>query len=100
MKYNKLVRDKIPEVIKAKGQTPVWHVADEDEYWMKLKAKLAEETGEFVRDESVNEVADVLEVIDAIIAYKKFDRAEIEQAKRKKFAERGGFAKRIILDEA
>lgn len=100
MKYNKLVRDKIPEVIRAKGQTPVWHVADEAEYWTKLKAKLAEEMGEFVRDESVNEVADVLEVIDAIIAYKKFDRAEIDQAKRKKFDERGGFGGRIILDEA
>ncbi len=100
MNYNKLVRDKIPEVIKAKGQTPVFHVADDAEYWTKLKAKLAEETGEFVRDESVNEIADILEVLDAIIAYKKFDRAEIEEAKAKKFAERGGFEKRIILDEA
>lgn len=100
MKYRKLVRDKIPEIIKAKGEAPIFHVADEAEYWTKLKAKLAEETGEFVRDESINEVADVLEVIDAIIAYKNFDRVEIEAVKRKKFDERGGFGGRIILDEA
>lgn len=99
-KYNKLVRDKIPEVIRAKGETPIFHVADEAEYWAKLKAKLAEETGEFVCDENINEIADVLEVLDAIIAYKKFDRAEIEEVKRKKFEERGGFTERIILDEA
>ncbi len=78
----------------------IFHLADEAEYWIKLKAKLAEETGEFVRDENVNEIADVLEVLDAIIAYKKFDRAEIDEAKRKKFDERGGFGGRIILDEA
>lgn len=97
---SKLVRDKIIEIIKAEGKEPAYHIADEVEYWTKLKAKLAEETGEFVRDESINEIADVLEVIDAIIAYKGFDRAEIEQAKRKKFDQRGGFSGRIILDQA
>jgi predicted house-cleaning noncanonical NTP pyrophosphatase (MazG superfamily) len=96
---SKLVRDNIIEIMKADGKSPVSHVADEAEYWTKLKAKLAEEAGEFVRDESVNEVADVLEVLDAIIAFKGFDRAAIEKAKKTKFDLRGGFQKRIILDQ-
>jgi predicted house-cleaning noncanonical NTP pyrophosphatase (MazG superfamily) len=96
---SKLVRDKIIEMMKADGKTPTSHIADDAEYWTKLKAKLAEEAGEFVRDESVNEIADVLEVIDAIIAFKGFDRGEIEKAKKTKFDLRGGFGKRIILDQ-
>ena len=100
MKYNKLVRDKMPERIRAEGRTAETHIADDAEYWTRLKAKLAEEMGEFVRDESVEEMADVLEVIDAVIAYKNFDRAEIQRAKEKKAEERGGFTGRIILDEA
>ncbi len=96
---SKLVRDNIIEIMKAEGKSPVSHVADDAEYWGKLKAKLAEEAGEFVRDESVNEIADVLEVLDAIVTFKGFDRDEIERAKKTKFNLRGGFGKRVILDQ-
>ncbi|MDP3974682.1 MAG: nucleoside triphosphate pyrophosphohydrolase [Candidatus Jorgensenbacteria bacterium] len=100
MKYNKLVRDKIPEIIRKKGDTPVTHVADDAEYWTKLKEKLLEEIEEFKKDESPEEFADLLEVIDAIADYKKFDRAEIEKIREKKAEERGRFKDRIILDES
>lgn len=100
MKYNKLVRDKIPEYIRKKGGTPITHIAGEKEYWEKLKAKLTEEFEEFKLDESIEEFADLLEVVDAIIDYKRFDRKEIEVVREKKVEERGKFKDRIILDES
>ena len=100
MKYNKLVRDNIPEYIKSKGKVPITHVADETEYWEKLKEKLQEEVNEFLKDGNIEEIADILEVIDAIANYKKFSREDIERIKEKKADERGKFKDRIILEEA
>ncbi len=100
MKYNKLVRDKIPEYIKIKGGVPVIHIAGDEEYWQKLKEKLQEEVNEFMESESVEEMADVLEVIDAIIGFKKFDKAELQKVKDKKVDERGRFKDKIILEES
>ncbi len=100
MKYNKLVRDKIPEIIKQKGDTPVTHIADDLEYWQKLKEKLQEEINEFNESETIEEIADIQEVIDAICNFKKFDKKEIESIKKKKAEERGAFEKKIILDES
>jgi len=100
MKYDKLVRDRIPERIKAKGEPVSFHVADEKEYWEKLKLKLAEEVAEFAANESLEEIADLYEVIDAIIVHKKFDRNEIADVKMKKATERGRFDDRIILEES
>ncbi|HEY4475152.1 MAG TPA: nucleoside triphosphate pyrophosphohydrolase [Candidatus Paceibacterota bacterium] len=100
MRYNKLVRDKIPEYIRKRGGNPITHIADDTEYWQKLKEKLIEELEEFKEDENIEEFADLLEVIEAIADYKKFDRKEVEKTKEKKVAERGKFKDRIILDES
>ena len=100
MKYNKLVRDRIPEIIRQKGDTPVTHIADDKEYWEKLKEKLLEEVKEFKKDETEEELADILEILDAVIEYKKFDKDEIENIKEEKAEKRGTFNKRIILDES
>lgn len=99
-KYNKLVRDAIPDIIKDKGRDCLFHIADDKEYEEKLFEKLGEEVAEVQKDRNAEEVADLLEVIDAVIRYKNFDRAEIEQIKKEKLEKRGGFAKRIILDES
>lgn len=100
MKYNKLVRDKIPNQIKKKGEYVKYHVATDQEYWDKLKEKLLEEFKEFITDESIEEYADLLEVIEAIGKYKEFDRSEVKIIKDNKIRERGSFDDRIILEES
>jgi len=99
MKYNKLVRDKIPEIIKNKGAVPIAHIADDEEYWQKLKEKLQEEVDEFLKDSNEEELADILEVIYAICDFKNFDKEKLELLRKKKTEERGGFKDKIILDE-
>jgi predicted house-cleaning noncanonical NTP pyrophosphatase (MazG superfamily) len=100
MKYNKLVRDKIPEIIKRNNQTPITHIADDKEYWDKLKEKLTEEINEFLQESNAKELADILEVIYAICEYIGVNNEELEKIRFKKLEERGNFSKRIILDEA
>lgn len=100
MKYNKLVRDKIIERIEAKGEKAVFHIADETEYWVKLKDKLTEEVNEFLADESLSELADIAEVLDAIMTHRGFTREALLAEQAKKREERGAFEKRIILDES
>ncbi len=102
-KYNKLVRDKIPEIIRLEGRCPVVRKADEQEYWHKLVEKLAEEVHEFARAENIDErkeeLADVLEVVRAIACHLKCDENELEVLRIKKAEERGGFEGRVILDQ-
>lgn len=100
MRYDKLVRDRVPDIIMAKGESCTTHIADEAEYETKLFEKLREETEELVRDRSIGEIADVLEMIDAIAALKKFSQEEIDAVKQKKLEERGGFSGRIVLEES
>ena len=100
MKYNKLVRDKIPEHIISRGGIPLTHIATEEEYWQKLKEKLLEEVAEFQKDENMEEYADVLEVLEAIADHKKFDILEIKKIKDAKAEVKGKFKEKIILDES
>ncbi|MDP3997252.1 MAG: nucleoside triphosphate pyrophosphohydrolase [bacterium] len=98
-KYNKLVRDKIPDIIKKHGSTPIIHTAKRKEYSDKLLTKLREEVNEFITSPSPEELVDILEVIDAIITLNKFNRKTITRIKRQKAQQRGRFKKRIILDQ-
>ena len=100
MKYNKLVRDKIPEIIKKKGEKCKTHIASDKEYWKKLKEKLLEEIKEFGENETIEEMADILEIIDTVCRYKKFNRRKLESVKKQKAKERGRFKKKIILEES
>ncbi len=99
MKYNKLVRDKIPEIIKEAGEIPLTHIANEEEYWKKLKEKLKEEVDEFLEESNEEELSDILEVISTICDFKNIDKKELESLRQNKAEKRGGFKKKIILDE-
>ena len=99
-KYNKLVRDKIPEILEKKDLKYKIHIAGKKEYWEKLKEKLLEEIKEFSKSETIEEFTDILEVLDAISDHKKFNKQKVAAIKKKKAKDRGGFKKRIILEES
>jgi len=98
--YKKLVRDKIVEIISREDRKPVYAIADDEEYRTALQHKLKEEVLEFTESSGCSEIADILEAIDAICAHYGFDYAEIQRIKDRKTEEKGGFAKRIILEKA
>ncbi len=96
--YNKLVRDKIPAVIESDHNTHKCHKADQLEYKDKLTCKLQEEVREFVANPCEEEIADILEVIDALVKYHGFDPATIATIQKDKRSKRGGFEEGIILE--
>ncbi len=96
--YNKLVRDKIPQIIKGSGITPVTHTAGDEEYERALGNKLLEEVDEFRKSGDLEELADIQEVIDAIAQFKGLTREDINRLKEEKAERRGAFSKRIILE--
>ena len=98
IKGSKLVRDKIPDIIKQRGKSSIIHIADDKEYWQRLKEKLLEEVKEFSEKNSEEEFIDILEVLEAVKEFKKFDKERLHDLKNKKAIEKGKFKNRIILE--
>ena len=99
MKYNKLIRDKIPEKIKANGENYIIHIAGDDEYLEKIRKKLGEEIQEYLKNPCIEELADIEEVIRAISKFEFGGYDELERVRVKKAEELGSLEKRIVLDE-
>ena len=97
IKYNKLIRDKIPEIIEADGKDYRVRKLDDDEYLKSLNAKLQEELDEYQESGKVEELADLLEIIYAILDHKGISRDKLEVIRRRKQQERGGFEKKLFL---
>ncbi|MHA6533705.1 nucleoside triphosphate pyrophosphohydrolase [Paenibacillus sp. BAC0078] len=102
--YNKLVRDKIPEIIRSSGKNCSCLALEEETYIAELKKKLREEVDEYTRaandEEGLEELADILEVVHALAQIHKVLPGDVEKIRAKKAEERGGFKDRIFLVEA
>ena len=96
--YNKLVRDKIPEIIEADGKTCKTRILSDEEYIAALEAKLNEEVAEYQAYKNLDEMADVLEVLQTICIARGYSLKELEELRAKKANERGGFAEKIFLE--
>ena len=96
--YNKLIRDKIPEIIEGKGKSLTCHKADDREYLNALREKIKEEVEEFYEDPSTEEMGDILEVLHALMDYHNLDKDEVEKIREDKARERGKFEKQLILE--
>ena len=99
MKYNKLVRDRIPEIIEASGKSCVTEILSEETYLRMVDAKLDEELAEYHSDQTIEELADLLEVIYAAAMARGYTLEQLEAVRAEKAAKRGAFEKKILLKE-
>jgi len=97
--YNKLVRDRIPEIIEASGKNCVCETLSDDQYLEMLDTKLNEELAEYQESKSMEELADLLEVIRAVALARGGSIEEIEAIRVAKAEKRGGFEKKLLLKE-
>ena len=97
--YNKLVRDKIPQIIDADGRKAVCRTLEDESYIRHLHEKLLEEVQEYLKSGELEELADIGEVMHAILDYKGIPLAEFQKARLDKLEQRGGFKERIFLEE-
>lgn len=101
--YNKLVRDRIPEVIESTGKKFSTRILSESEYIEQLNKKAYEELDEYVntdnKEDTVEELADLLEIIHALSEYHGTSIEKVEEVRKQKAEKRGGFKKKIFLIE-
>ena len=97
--YHKLVRDRIPEIIESDGKICVCETLSDEDYISLLDQKLNEELTEYQESKSLEELADLLEVIQAVVKARGWTVEELEQVRAEKATKRGGFEKKILLKE-
>ncbi|MDA1817638.1 nucleoside triphosphate pyrophosphohydrolase [Bacillus cereus] len=101
--YNKLVRNKIPQIIKNNGKTPTTRILPQDEYIKEICKKTQEELTEYLeattKEHKLEELSDLLELINALAEHEGTTLEEINDIRKKKAEERGGFSDRVFLIE-
>ena len=98
IEYYKLIRDRIPEIIERSGKKCVVEVLEDDAYLQYLDQKLNEELAEYQESKSMEELADLLEVMSAVAAARGSSLDEVERIRLGKKEKRGGFEKKILLE--
>ena len=96
--YNKLIRDRIPEIINESGKKAIVRNLGHQDYIKELNCKLQEEVKEYIEDNNVEELADIVEVIYAILNFKNVSVSEFERIRLEKVSKRGAFKKQIFLE--
>lgn len=97
--YRKLVRDRIPEIIRQSGSSCRTQTLSDADYLTMLDAKLTEELLEYQQSHDLEEMADLLEVIHAVVAARGHTMAEVEAIRIRKREARGGFDRHLMLTE-
>lgn len=101
--YNKLIRNKIPQIIKNNGKTPTTRILPEEEYIKEICNKTQEELTEYIeaktKPDKLEELSDLLELINALAEHEGTTLEEIDEIRKKKAEERGGFQNRIFLQD-
>ena len=97
--YHKLVRDRIPEIIENDGKKCVCETLSDEDYISLLDQKLNEELAEYQESKSLEELADLLEVVQAVVKARGWTLEELEQVRADKAVKRGGFERKILLKE-
>ena len=98
-RYDKLVRDYIPYILKEKQLDFTVRKVEGEEYLMALKNKLKEEVGEYLENPSLEELADIREVLDALVLAHGYELHDFSYVKRHKRCQKGGFEKAVFLEE-
>lgn len=98
-KYNKLVRDKIPQIIESNGNRCSARILEPEEYLAYVDAKLDEELAEYHAEPCLEELADLLEAVYAAAEARGYSRQVLEQARAEKEEKRGAFRQGILLTE-
>lgn len=97
--YNKLVRDKISEEINnMEGRNATFRIMEDEEYSKELNRKLLEECHEFIEENDPEELADVMEVVEAIAKLKSIQWDEVRKIQEEKRNKKGAFNKKIYLE--
>ena len=97
--YNKLVRDKIPEIINNDNKKAITRILNNEEYLNELNKKLKEEVSEYFEDNNVEELADIVEVIYGILDSKNVSIEDFEKVRLEKVNKRGAFKQRVFLEK-
>ncbi len=97
--YNKLIRDNNVKIMEDRGCKVTYEILDNKRYEEELDKKLKEEVEEYLADYSVEEMADVMEVIYAILEYRGTSMEEVEQVRIKKRNRKGAFKNKIFLKD-
>lgn len=99
MKYQKLVRELIPQLIEEDGNEAITRTLEPQEHFQALKDKLLEEVEEYIESEDTEELADIVEIVRSLLEHHMMTYEDLEQTRKQRIEEHGSYSARIFLEE-